>query len=1075
MGGITAGSALRLGRFVWTGSEYGVGRLVSFEARTAVVSFFHSLSEQEARTFPSSQLLPWTVPAQTRVYSHSREGGWVMGRVTGQPIALLPPVYPIRLASGENVELDETAFEIRSLLPKADPTDALAHGGIETQFLHDRRAALMRALIDARASVRGLTGLISSSVDLVPHQVEVVRHVLEDPIQRYLLADEVGMGKTIEAGVIVRQALIDNPDERVLVLAPAALVRQWTSELADRFHVAEFAGLVDVRVTDDLPEPGEFETLVLDEAHQVILANPPGSTGYERLAQLAHATRRLLLLSATPVLGEGLLTLALLHLLDPEAHPLSDVEGFQAKANQRQKYGRILLGLQASAPPFILRSLAAQLRAALPGDDRVLELVSAIDNAEASRDDMVDAVRRLRRHVAETYRIHQRILRSRRKDSPGWQVGRQGTLTLDAASDEVTARAVDALENWRYASLRGATDVSSESKLADRYVGLFEALGRGIAEFRGEVARQLRLVTPDTVSFQDDATLLQALLEGTTEDPRGEEYLAFLDPVVRLSVGRLGKPGGGRKVVAFTSSTEIANALSERLLAEPNQQSVFCVTRAHTSQEVENAVEQFRNAERSSVLICDRAGEEGLNLHFAHGIVHLDLPVALARIEQRVGRLDRYGRVEPQLAQRVVVPSDDEGSPWVAWHELLRDGVSVFSSSISDVQFLLDDLDSRVKLELYREGFGGLQRLVPLVRQWLSEERQRLDEQYALDRLAADAEEALLVFDAIQVFDAGDSSIRPSLEDYMYSALQLRRRQVLAHEKGFKLNWEEGAHGPQTLVPARPWRGFFDEALTQRLTFDRDAAVCTPELRLVRPGSALVSNVESFLRWDDRGTAFITWRHAPAACLEGAEEWMGFALSFVVEANAAELGAAWGGVDDAHVAALRRRADSFSPPLFRTLYVGLDLRELPEGSLLDVLRRPYTKKPDEAGHRDYNLDSNLDALYERIDADSFAKLCGRIRNAAEGILRESDDYLRRLASGNRRVSEEGAVRNEYLERRMAALHREGRDDPQTKLDILGNRSIEASVLNPSVRLDAIGFVIVSVEPPPKMGPWREIR
>ncbi|RST52631.1 SNF2-related protein [Variovorax sp. MHTC-1] len=75
-----------------------------------------------------------------------------------------------------------------------------------------------------------ITSLPSSGIELVSHQVSVVRRVLSDPVKRYLLADEVGMGRTIEAGFVIRQCLLDEPHARVVVLAPATLVEQWEGE-----------------------------------------------------------------------------------------------------------------------------------------------------------------------------------------------------------------------------------------------------------------------------------------------------------------------------------------------------------------------------------------------------------------------------------------------------------------------------------------------------------------------------------------------------------------------------------------------------------------------------------------------------------------------------------------------------------------------------------------------------------------------------------------------------------------------------------------------------------------------------
>src|SRR5258708_19253322 len=82
---------------------------------------------------------------------------------------------------------------------------------------------------------------MSATIELQPHQLEVARRVLRDPAQRYLLADEVGLGKTIEAGIIIRQAVIDNPrHHKIVVVAPETLVTQWQEELRFRFGLGSF-------------------------------------------------------------------------------------------------------------------------------------------------------------------------------------------------------------------------------------------------------------------------------------------------------------------------------------------------------------------------------------------------------------------------------------------------------------------------------------------------------------------------------------------------------------------------------------------------------------------------------------------------------------------------------------------------------------------------------------------------------------------------------------------------------------------------------------------------------------------
>src|SRR5690606_944793 len=106
-----------------------------------------------------------------------------------------------RFPNGSTADISELDLYVRPWDAPEDPAEVLACGGAESQYLHDRRRAAIEPLRDLRSACQGLTALASAGVDLVPHQVAAVRRVLTDPVQRYLLADEVGLGKTIEAGL----------------------------------------------------------------------------------------------------------------------------------------------------------------------------------------------------------------------------------------------------------------------------------------------------------------------------------------------------------------------------------------------------------------------------------------------------------------------------------------------------------------------------------------------------------------------------------------------------------------------------------------------------------------------------------------------------------------------------------------------------------------------------------------------------------------------------------------------------------------------------------------------------------
>ena len=183
--------------------------------------------------------------------------------------------YLVAFPNGRKEQIPCEHLFVRWDLPIEDPTEHLAARVNETPFFHEARAGFVRALVEQRAACAGMAGLLSAAIDLENHQIEVVRRVLQDPVQRDLLADEVGLGKTIEAGILIRQYVLDRPrDHRVLILVPPHLVKQWQDELRYKFHLGSLLDdTIDVAGHDDLEAvksfPKENGMLVIDEAHHI--------------------------------------------------------------------------------------------------------------------------------------------------------------------------------------------------------------------------------------------------------------------------------------------------------------------------------------------------------------------------------------------------------------------------------------------------------------------------------------------------------------------------------------------------------------------------------------------------------------------------------------------------------------------------------------------------------------------------------------------------------------------------------------------------------------------------------------
>ena len=1014
---------------------------------------------------------------QTRAYHRGEDGIWSVGRVIDYISDNERLSYDIRFPNGRELRISEQDIRVRCLQPVDDPAAVLAAGGMESQFLHDRRRATIECLTAGRSAGFGLTALLTASVELAPHQIDVVRRILSDPLQRYLLADEVGLGKTIEACAIVSQALRDNPGERVVVVVPLTLMGQWKRELSWRFFLISSTEQLRVISYEDVAsiDPVTVDTLVVDEAQNLIPENPKDSEIYLVLKNVAHRAHRLLLISATPVLGNERTLLALLHLLDPFTYKLEDEESFVRKVERRQEFGRLLLTIKPDQNPVFLRLSLRQLQELVPDDDFASNLIARIDRLLADQDEDVvaDVVTELHRHISDIYRLHQRLIRTRRKDLSSQQslTRVSETPALAEDEDERSTLMMDALDRWRILSLNALAttpdDLANDFEwdMAERYRRLHEALGTSVEACGEELESQLAQIMscPRTTFPEDEEALRHAL--SILDEPYTANRVDSAVAVIVQALTQIPNTGQFPRLVVFESTKGFVESVAAQL-RKKGISGVFCVTEDSDEDDAQEAVDGFLTCRGPSILCCDRSGEEGLNLQYAHGIVQLDLPLAPTRIEQRIGRLDRFGRKflgDRTIRHWIVTPYADYFHPWEAWFRLLRDDFRVFEQSISEVQFLLDDLQQEVVGALYRNGAEGITNLGERVRDAIRQERERLDEQYALDsRSVLSSHET----DAFQQLTSIDTSnhYRP-LHTWLTDVLNFGDEWLDDYplHTAFKLHWNS-----HTLVPRHPWQELFpDQDLTTPMTYHRQAAVHRRGLRLVRPGLELVDNLERMLRWDDRGTAYATWRVEPNWPAVNFGPWLGFCLVFVVEANFdAALETLKNETDSLSLQisfeGVKRRLDTLLPPWTTELYFDIDMEQVTDSSLLEVLARPYSDRLSETGGRDYNLGNRRNVLYKAIGFEELFYACSTVRQTAEGRLRASREFATLVNDKVQGALTKLEVERRGLERRgKAVMAEDGLPDPGLEVEMLVNSAVSAGIASPSIRLDSIGLIIIS--------------
>lgn len=236
--------ALKKGYFVKeTGNVLGTGKIKEIRAGSVVVEFFSSPVSRQDVEIPFESLRPLgRLQPKTRCFVYIEAlGRWYAGRV--EQFDAASGEYQVKFPEGTlpgNLRMLAVPTEdvyVRWNRPLADAVSMLAETLQETAFLRETRASFVRGLLEQRAMTRGVTGLLSAKVQVVPEQLEAVWELVSGASQRRVLAAPPGWGKTIAAGAVVRQFLLDDPAGKVLLVVPPLLVAFWEEMLRKHFHL----------------------------------------------------------------------------------------------------------------------------------------------------------------------------------------------------------------------------------------------------------------------------------------------------------------------------------------------------------------------------------------------------------------------------------------------------------------------------------------------------------------------------------------------------------------------------------------------------------------------------------------------------------------------------------------------------------------------------------------------------------------------------------------------------------------------------------------------------------------------
>ena len=550
---------------------------------------------------------------------------------------------------------------------------------VQKQILTSHQSQFYAWLLTRRAAsntVESLAStLVDSQVDLNPHQVEAALFACANPLSRgVILADEVGLGKTIEAGLVISQRWAERR-RRLLIIVPANLRKQWHQELQDKFNLQSL--ILEAKNYNTFRKQGnqnpfllasgpvicsyqfaktkaadinaiQWDLVVLDEAHRLRNVYKPSNVIAKTIKEaLAHVHSKLLL-TATPLQNSLLELYGLVSMVDDRV--FGDIDSFRAQFTQLNREGSFA-ALRTRLAPICKRTLRRQVQQYVPYTAR-RAIVEEFTPSTAERELSALVADYLRRPNLKALPDGQRQLIS----LVLWKLLASSTHAIAGALETMAKRLQGVLDDTAdIPDLAEALDEDYESldETADEWTDHEPGDQTSAKNERDAVAQEideLRHFKSLATNIRDNAkgkALLTALARAFSELERlGAPMKAIIFTESRRTqdylLALLADTHYGEGIVLFngTNSDARAQAVYKDWLVR--HQGSDKISGSKTADTRAALVEHFQ--ERGTVMIATEAGAEGINLQFCSLVINYDLPWNPQRIEQRIGRCHRYGQ-----------------------------------------------------------------------------------------------------------------------------------------------------------------------------------------------------------------------------------------------------------------------------------------------------------------------------------------------------------------------------------------------------------------------------------------------
>lgn len=586
------------------------------------------------------------------------------------------------------------------------PMEQLKHYEFQNPIWFCGRNVVSKTMHIINNSLYGFNEIAGCKIYLKTHQLRTIMRCLQDGMCRNMIADEVGMGKTIEALAVLKVFLKDNHNAKILIIVPDALVEQWRTEMAYKFKILEgkdvngnnivLASMSEIHSFYD-----DYDFVIADEVHKYLR----NYLNYKALLSLSKKTNNILMLSATPVQRRKDEYKKLLQLIQPSKYILMSEEKFDK-----------LLELQVD--------VVRRVHGALEDLDSYLEEIEESDNehtddTEDAFDDLMDSLKKINKlindttyeklyqninyeaddfgieqiqcvlaYVCENYQFEKSIIRNRRGDDEDYNLRKVVEISYDMQTNfnNTEFNIYRELASWIEAQS------SDYEMFVSKYKHIVATFFSSAAAFESSISDENLNVPNEIIQMarkwkQEENDNCKKINE-YMEDPT--DYLSRINNIVDYIDQEL----YGKKVLVFTNYDETFQLYRDVFLSYFGKEHCAFFSKELDSDERELGAYRFETDKECWILLSDESGGEGRNFQNADALVHIDIPWSANELEQRIGRLDRIGREKDKPVVSVVCYSKEtlEEDLYKFWNE----GIGLFTKSQSGLEIIMNSMDEKI-------------------------------------------------------------------------------------------------------------------------------------------------------------------------------------------------------------------------------------------------------------------------------------------------------------------------------------------------------------------------------------------